>query len=275
MAGIEPHRPLEEVERDARKANAERCKAAKEGREVSAQEGVTSGPAVQDAHQVSKSGDQETAPDGADVSMPANSKVSPDDEDRSAPDASAQASVGGADVVEPPVGGRFSDSPQPEYEVEASDDDEVEYDETKKLQFGPADDVEVVDGGSDPDDDDDKVEMVKVEPAVKKEAHLSTVQEDQVFENMEVSSLKSSGIASIRTPVQARLPPVLSAEVQVKTYVADQVRRWKRDVSERSFPPNIKYAWPHDHLDSSSHLSVVLTTSEYLRKRTLRSPRWS
>ncbi|GMF55557.1 unnamed protein product [Phytophthora fragariaefolia] len=109
---------------------------------------------------------------------------------------------------------------------------------------------------------------MKVEPAVRKEAHLSTVQEDQVLEDMEVSSLKSSGTASIRTPVQARSPPVSSAEVQAKVFVADQVRRWERDVSERSFPPNIKYDWPHDHLDSSSYLSTVLTTSEYLRKRT-------
>ncbi|GMF29899.1 unnamed protein product [Phytophthora fragariaefolia] len=80
---------------------------------------------------------------------------------------------------------------------------------------------------------------------------------------MEVSSLKSSGTASIRTPVQARPPPVLSAEVQVKVFVADQVRRWERDVSKKSFPPNIKYDWPHDHLDSSSYLSAVLTTSDW------------
>ncbi|GMF33073.1 unnamed protein product [Phytophthora fragariaefolia] len=208
------------------------------------------------------------APEGADVSMSADSKLGPDDEDMSVPDASAQASVSGADVVEPPVGGRVSDSPQPEHEVEASDDDEVEYVETKKPQFGPADDVEVVEVGLDPDDDDDEVELMKVEPAVRKEAHLSTVQEGQVLEDMEVSSLKYSGTASIRTPVQARSPPVLSAEVQVKAFVADQVRRWERDVSERSSPPNIKYDWPHDHLDSSSYLSAVLTTSEYLRKRT-------
>ncbi|GMF39988.1 unnamed protein product [Phytophthora fragariaefolia] len=109
---------------------------------------------------------------------------------------------------------------------------------------------------------------MKVEPAVRKETHLLTVQEYQVLEDMEVSSLKSSGTASIRTPVQARSPPVLSAEVQVKAFVADQVRRWERDVSERSFPPNIKYDWPHDLLDSSSYLSAVLTTSEYLGKWT-------
>ncbi|GMF30016.1 unnamed protein product [Phytophthora fragariaefolia] len=36
----------------------------------------------------------------------------------------------------------------------------------------------------------------------------------------------------------------------------------------KEFPPNIKYDLPHDHLDSSSYLSAVLTTSEYLRKRT-------
>ncbi|GMF50543.1 unnamed protein product [Phytophthora fragariaefolia] len=105
--GVERHRSLEDVERDARKANAERRNAAKEAKEVPAQEGVTSGSAVQDAHQVSKSGGQKTAPDGA------------------------GASVGGADVVEPPVGGRVSDSPQPKHEVEASDVDEVEYVETK------------------------------------------------------------------------------------------------------------------------------------------------
>ncbi|GMF45642.1 unnamed protein product [Phytophthora fragariaefolia] len=187
------------------------------------------------------------APEGADVSMSADSNLCLDDEDKSVPDASAPVSVGGADVVESPLGGRVSDSPQPEHEVEASDDDEVEYVETKKPQFGPADDVEVVEVGSDPDDKDDEVELMK---------------------DMEVSSLKSSGTASIRTPVQVRLPPVLLAEVQVKPFVADQVRRWERDVSERSFPPNIKYDWPHDHLDSSSYLSAVLTTSEYLRKRT-------
>ncbi|GMF63478.1 unnamed protein product [Phytophthora fragariaefolia] len=53
---------------------------------------------------------------------------------------------------------------------------EFEYVETMKPQFGPADDVEVVEVGSDPDDDDDEVELMKVEPAVRKEAHLSTVQ---------------------------------------------------------------------------------------------------
>ncbi|GMF37869.1 unnamed protein product [Phytophthora fragariaefolia] len=188
--GVEPHQSLEDVERDARKANAERRKAAKEANEVSVQGGVTSGTAVQDAHQVSKSGGQETAQDGASDSMSVDSKLGSDDEDKSVPDASAQASVGGADVVEPPVGGRVSESPQPEHEVEASDDDEVEYVETKKPQFGPAGDVEVVEVGSDPDDDDDGVELVKVEPAVKKEAHRLKVQEDQVLEDMEVSLLE-------------------------------------------------------------------------------------
>ncbi|GMF51311.1 unnamed protein product [Phytophthora fragariaefolia] len=245
--GVEPHRSLEDVERDARKANAERRKAVKEAKEVSAQEGVTSGSAVQDAHQVSKSGGQEMAPEGADVSMSADSKLGPDDEDKSVPDASAQASVGGANVVEPPVGGRVS-----------RDDD---------AQFGPADDVEVVEVGSDPVDDDDEVELVKVEPAVKKELHLSTVQEDQVLEDMGVFTRKPYRTTSTRTPVQARIAPVSLSEVQVKSYVADQVRRWEGGVSERSFPPNIKYDLPQGHLDSTSYMSTILTTSEYLRKR--------
>ncbi|GMF44800.1 unnamed protein product [Phytophthora fragariaefolia] len=174
-------------------------------------ERVTSGSAIQDAHQVSKSGGQATAPERADVSMSADSKLGPDDEDKSVSDASAQASVGGADVVE--------------------------YVDTKKPPFGPVDDVEVVEVGSDPDDINDEVQLVKVEPAAKKEAYISTVQGDLVLEDMEVSSLKSSGTASARTSAQARLSPILTAEVQVKTYVADQVRRWERDVSDRSFPP--------------------------------------
>ncbi|GMF45686.1 unnamed protein product [Phytophthora fragariaefolia] len=234
MAGIEPHRSLEEVERDARKANAERRKAAKEAKEVSAQEGVPSGSAVQDAHQVSKSSGQETDPGGAGVSMSADPKLGPDDEDKSVPDASAQASVGGADVVEPPVGGSVSDPPQPEHEVEASDDDEVEYVETMKPQFAPVDDVEV---GSDPDDDDGEVELVKVEPAVKEEVQLSTVQENQVLKDMGVFTRKASITNSTRTPVQARIAPVSLSEVQLKSYVADQVRRWEGGVSERRCPP--------------------------------------
>ncbi|GMF38659.1 unnamed protein product [Phytophthora fragariaefolia] len=36
----------------------------------------------------------------------------------------------------------------------------------------------------------------------------------------------------------------------------------------KAFPPNHLDVWPHDHLDSSSYLSAILTTSEYLRKRT-------
>ncbi|GMF30700.1 unnamed protein product [Phytophthora fragariaefolia] len=111
-------------------------------------------------------------------------------------------------------------------------------------------------------------EEATVEPEVKKEAHRSTVQEDQLLQNVEVPSLTSFEMSSVRTPVQARLSRASPSEVQVKTYVADQVRRWRRDVSERSFPPNIKFDWPQGPLDSTSYISAILTTSEYLRKRT-------
>ncbi|GMF40689.1 unnamed protein product [Phytophthora fragariaefolia] len=80
--GVEPHRSLEDVERDARKDNAERRTAAKEAKEVSVQKGVTSGSAIQDAHQVPMSGGQETAPERAEVSMSVDSMLGPDDEDK-------------------------------------------------------------------------------------------------------------------------------------------------------------------------------------------------
>ncbi|GMF33612.1 unnamed protein product [Phytophthora fragariaefolia] len=152
----------------------------------------------------------------AGVSMSAESKLGLDNDDKSVPDASAQASVGCADVVEPPVGGRVSDPPNRNMRSKLRTTTRSNTTKRRNPRFGPADDVEVVEVGPGPDDDDDEVELVKVEPAVKKEAHLSMVQEDQVLEDIEVSSLKSSGTASIRTPVQARLPPVLPAQVQGK-----------------------------------------------------------
>ncbi|GMF28475.1 unnamed protein product [Phytophthora fragariaefolia] len=112
---------------------------------------------------LSKNGGQETAPDGAAVSMSADPRLGPDDEDKSAPAASAQAS--GV--------------------------------ETKKPPFGPSDDVEVVGVGMDPGDSVDEVQLDKVEQAAKEEAFVSTVHEDQVIKDMEVYSLKSSGTASI------------------------------------------------------------------------------
>ncbi|GMF42688.1 unnamed protein product [Phytophthora fragariaefolia] len=119
-----------------------RRKAAKEAKKVSAQEGVVSGSAVQDAHQGPKCGGQETATKRAGVSMSADTKLGPGDKDKSTPDASVQASVGGAGVVE---------SSPPEQEVEASDDEDAEYVETKKVPFGPADDLEVLEVDSDSD----------------------------------------------------------------------------------------------------------------------------
>jgi hypothetical protein len=56
-------------------------------------------------------------------------------------------------------------------------------------------------------------------------------------------------------------------EVQAKAYVADQVRRWEQDTSERNAPPEVKYDWPQVRLNPTSYISAVLTTSEYLRQR--------
>jgi hypothetical protein len=56
-------------------------------------------------------------------------------------------------------------------------------------------------------------------------------------------------------------------EAHAKAYVADQVRRWERDTSERNVPPEVEYEWPQVRLNPVTFFSAVLTTIEYLRKR--------
>ncbi|KAJ8569228.1 hypothetical protein ON010_g6033 [Phytophthora cinnamomi] len=236
--GVEPHRPLQDVERMPGRPTRRNARLPRK-RESSARKETTSGPAVQDAHQVSTGGGQETVQDKAGAPMSADSKLGLDDEIKTAPDMSVKASAGGIKEV------AFS-----------------------KTLERPADDTEVVEVDSDSDDDADEEHLVKVQPAVKKGAHLVTVPDDQMLEDMDVSSPNPSEAVSARTSVRARSISVYLSEVQEKAYVTNQVHRWERNFSERSVPLNIKIEWPQAHLGSTPYMAAILTTSEYLRKRT-------
>jgi hypothetical protein len=136
----------------------------------------------------------------------------------------------------------------------------------------------------------DDVQILEESLTIKGEEPLSTVQENAVLDETQDSSRTRSG-RTFRQPVpeavQARpsqspspsVAPenrpnaqtgtldVQMTEVQAKAYVADQVRRWERDTSERKVPPEVKYDWPQVRLNPTSYISAVLTTSEYLRQR--------
>ncbi|KAL4129535.1 CCR4-NOT transcription complex, subunit 3 [Phytophthora ramorum] len=247
---------LDEVVRNARKANAAKRKAAQEAKESTAQEEDTSGSAVQEARQANQDGDVEVLSDGEEGSEWSGSESGSDDENDSSSQESDEASEGDVVKVEPPAEDRVSDSLQPEEEVEILDD----------------------------------IKTPERAQTIKDERPLSTVQEDAVLEDVEMSLPVRSDV-----PLQMELPDVVSmqppstamqkdyhpeaqevetgtadvqmTEAQAKAYVADQVRRWERDVSEKNVPPDVKYDWPQVRLDSESFMVASLTTSDYLRRR--------
>ncbi|KAE8963551.1 hypothetical protein PR001_g29340 [Phytophthora rubi] len=55
---------------------------------------------------------------------------------------------------------------------------------------------------------------------------------------------------------------------QVKTYVADQVRRWERVTTEFVASPTIEYSWPSPPPDFQNWWAAVMMTSEYIASRT-------
>uniref|UniRef100_H3H5U9 Uncharacterized protein n=1 Tax=Phytophthora ramorum TaxID=164328 RepID=H3H5U9_PHYRM len=142
---------LDEVVRNARKANAAKRKAAQEAKESTAQEGDTSESAVQEAHQANQDGDVEVLSDGEEDSEWSGSESGSDDEN----DTSSQESEGDVVKVEPPAEDRVSDSLQPEEEVEILDD----------------------------------IKTSERAQTIKDERPLSTVQEDAVLEDVEMSCL--------------------------------------------------------------------------------------
>ncbi|EGZ10328.1 hypothetical protein PHYSODRAFT_396532, partial [Phytophthora sojae] len=143
----EEHKALDDVVWEARKAGAGKRKAVLEEKKkasAAVQDQAAPESSVLDAHQAN----QDEAPEADSTeSVPAGTECVPDpatglDEGESAQDDEpAQASVGGADEVEPPAEDRFSDSPQP----------------------------------------DDEVEILDEAPTIKHEGPLSTVQEDGVL----------------------------------------------------------------------------------------------
>ncbi|GMF29230.1 unnamed protein product [Phytophthora fragariaefolia] len=128
---------------------------------------------------------------------------------------------------------------------------------------------------------DDALELAEEKP-------LSTVQEDAVLEDLNVSShLESKAEVSTETAqvVESKLtssPPDLDvrpgshdvvasdprwSEQAAKTYVAREVSCWEQVRSERVFPPSVEYVWPEHHPDPLPWLSAMLEVSKFLDDR--------
>ncbi|KAE9315163.1 hypothetical protein PR003_g19057 [Phytophthora rubi] len=216
VQGLPPEetKSLDEVKREARKANAAKRKAAEEKKKLAAAEEQRSyGLDVQDAHQVLLDDGPGEDPPNDVVSVTAGDEElkmalgMPEDEVEILEDP-ARRLEDAPNEVSLVVDG-ITDSPQPDAEVEVI----------------PEGDVELL----------DKVSLVKTEKP------LATVQEDTELPGVDpaVPVLETPGPQPVETP--RRDLGVSVAEIQARDYVAEQVRRWERAPSGRISPPSVEY----------------------------------
>ncbi|KAE9281316.1 hypothetical protein PF001_g23829 [Phytophthora fragariae] len=241
VQGLPPEetKSLDEVKREARKANAAKRKAAEEKMKLAAAEEQSSpGLDVQDAHQV-------LLDDGPDEDLP---------------DDVVSVFAGDEELKTPALG-------MPEDEVKILEDP------ARRLEGSPNEVSLVVDGVSDSPQSDEEVEVlpegdvVLLDKAslVKTEKPLVTVQEVKELPGVDsaVPVLETPGPRPVETP--RRDLGVSVAEIQARNYVAEQVRRWERAPSGRISPPSVEYTWSAVTLDTAGWQTAILATSGYLR----------
>ncbi|KAE8968669.1 hypothetical protein PF011_g27096 [Phytophthora fragariae] len=245
VQGLRPEetKSLDEVKREARKANAAKRKAAEEKKKLAAaEEQMSSGLDVQDAHQV----------------------LLDDGRDEDPPDDVVSVIAGDEELKMPTLG-------MPEDEVEILEHP------ARRLEDAPNEVSLVVDGISDSPQPDEEVEVLPegdvglLDKAllVKTEKPLVTVQEDKELPGVDsaVPVLETPGPRPVETP--RRDLGVSVAEIQARDYVAGQVWRWERAPSGRISPPSVGYTWPAVTLDTAGWQTAILATSGYLREWSL------
>ncbi|EGZ27427.1 hypothetical protein PHYSODRAFT_321238 [Phytophthora sojae] len=218
--GLPPEelKALDDVVREARKAGAEKRKAAlEEKKKASAADQDQAAPesSVLDAHQAN----QDEAPEADSTeSVPAGTECVPDpvtglDE--------------GADEVEPPAEDRVSDSPQPDDEVEILD-------EAPTIKHeGPLSTVE--EDGVLNDEADTRSAPAQSSLAVTAQAPAL---------KMEAQSRPSETKAQV-------------SEAQAKAY-AEQVRRWEQHRERAAVQLKVEYAWPEPAPDFTEWWTAAL-----------------
>ncbi|KAE9311095.1 hypothetical protein PR003_g20103 [Phytophthora rubi] len=245
VQGLPPEetKRLDEVKREARKANSAKRKAAEEKKKLTtAEEQTSTGLNVQDAHQV----------------------LLDDGRDEDPPDDVVSVIAGDEELNMPTLG-------MPEDEVEI-----LEH-RARRLEDVPNEVSLVVDGISDSPQPDEEAEVLPegdvglLDKAllVKTEKPLVTVQEDKELPGVDsaVPVLETPGPRPVETP--RRDLGVSVAEIQARDYVAEQVWRWERAPSGRISPPSVGYTWPAVTLNTAGWQTAILATSGYLREWSL------
>ncbi|KAE9072220.1 hypothetical protein PF010_g25570 [Phytophthora fragariae] len=245
VQGLPPEetKSLDEVKREARKANAAKRKAAEEKKKLAADEEQTSsGLDVQDAHQV----------------------LLDDGQGEDPPDDVVSVIAGEEELKTPALG-------MPEEEVEILEDP------ARRLEGAPNEMSLVVDGVSDSPQPDEEFEVLPENDVIrldktsldKAEKPIWTVQEDKELPGVDpaVPVLEAPDPQPVEIP--RRDLGVSVAEIQARDYVAEQVRRWERAPSGRISPAYVEYAWPAVTLDTAGWQTAILATSGYLREWSL------
>jgi hypothetical protein len=154
--------------------------------------------------------------------------------------------------------------------------------EGESVQDEPA---QASEGDADPEVPPEEDRVLEDVPAVADESSLTTVQEDEVLEDLKVSShpeTKSAAAEAAQTieskpastmavqdaspgrAVEVAVQDARTPEQAAKAFVAQQVSRWEQVRSESVSPPNVEYVWPDSRPDPLAWLSAMLEVSKYL-----------
>ncbi|KAE9012852.1 hypothetical protein PR003_g17327 [Phytophthora rubi] len=192
-------------------------------------------PAVQDAHQASP---DTGAREGVNDTPPEDSERDPNSESQGASisDAPAQASVGDAVKVEPPAADETSESSPPVQDVVTLEG------ETAQLtckEEGPLPSVQEEPVTHVPTEVEQSSPDVTISsPAIPTDVQESPPESTTMQTSQMVIDLTREVLPNV--PAQSDGPTV----AQVKTYVADQVRRRERVTTEFVASPTIEYSRP-------------------------------
>ncbi|KAE9273708.1 hypothetical protein PR003_g29823, partial [Phytophthora rubi] len=184
------------------------------------------------------------AREGVNEAPPEDSERDPNSESQgvSIPDAPAQASVEDAVKVEPPAADETSESSPPVQDAVTLEE------ESSRL-------------------------------TCKEEGPLPAVQEEPMpyvptgVQELSPESTTSQASRMVIDLTKEELPDLPARHdeptvTQVKTYVADQVRRWERVTTEFVASPTIEYSWPSPPPDFQNWWAAVMMTSGYIASRT-------
>ncbi|GMF18280.1 unnamed protein product [Phytophthora fragariaefolia] len=179
------------------------------------------------------------------------------------PDAPVQASVGDAVKIEPPAADETSESSSPVQDVVTLEDANDESTRLTCKEEGPLPVVQEEPATYVPKSTEQpSLDVSTSSPATQ--LNVQTLSPESMAVHVSQMIIDLTGEALPNTPARSDGPTV----AQVKTYVADQVRRWERVTTEFVASPTTEYSWPSPPPDFQTWWAAAMTTSEYIASRT-------